>query len=340
MQNKLVSVIVVNYNGKGIIGACLESIAKQSYKECEIIIVDNSSCDGSLNEIHRFVAENSSAKKMKLIAIKRNVGFAGGNIEGLKQTNGEYIALLNNDTKPDENWLEELVMAMGAHPEVGICASKLLTNGSNVIDSAGDGYATSLKGFKRGEGENAQRFNQCEYVFGACAGAALYRKRMIEEIGFLDNDFFLIHEDTDMNYRAQLTGWKVLYVPSAIVYHRVRSTIGNMSDIAVYYTLRNSEIVRIKNVSIGVFLKCLPGLSMGAVTEFIYFGLRHKKIILYLKAKRDALKMLPRMRIKRTEIMKNRRADNSYLLSIMTSVWNRDFLKKRSENFFMISVTL
>ena len=333
MQKKLVSVIVINYNGKGIIGTCLEALTKQSYKEFEIIIVDNRSWDGSLNEIHRFLEENSSGKPMKVIAIKSNIGFAGGNLEGLKHARGEYVALLNPDALADRDWLEELVRAMDLHSEVGICASKIIVQGSNVIDSAGDGYASSLKGFKRGEGENADRFNQGGYVFGACAGAALYRKGMMEEIGFLDKDFFLIHEDTDLNYRAQLAGWKVLYVPSAIVYHKVRSIIGHRSDIAVYYTLRNSEFVRIKNVPPGVFLKCLPDLIIGAVTEFLYFGLKHRKFFLFFKAKMDALKMLPRMRGKRIAIMEKKKADTKYLLSLMTPVWNMDFLKIKIKKF-------
>src|SRR5208337_3264167 len=101
-------------------------------------------------------------------------------------------------------------------------------------------------------------FNREEYIFGACAGAALYRRSMLDEIGFLDDDFFLIHEDTDLNWRAQLSGWRTLYVPSALVYHKVRSTIGPMSDISVYYTLRNSELVRIKNIPCPLFLLCLP----------------------------------------------------------------------------------
>ena len=86
---------------------------------------------------------------------------------------------------------------------------------------------------------------------------------MLEQIGFLDTDFFLIHEDTDLNFRAQLAGWKVLYVPTAIVHHKVRSSIGIMSDMAVYYSLRNSELVRIKNVPFGVFLRCFPEFILG-----------------------------------------------------------------------------
>ena len=153
-------------------------------------MVDNGSQDGSLLDIRRFLEESPIGSSVKLVPLERNLGFAGGNIEGLKHADGEYIALLNNDAAPDKNWLGELVMAMDSDPMVGICASKLIVHGSEIIDSAGDGFSTSLKGFKRGTGEKSFLYNKREFVFGACAGAALYRRKMIEEIGFLDEDFF------------------------------------------------------------------------------------------------------------------------------------------------------
>lgn len=104
---------------------------------------------------------------------------------------------------------------------------------------------------------------------------------MIEEVGFLDEDFFLIHEDTDLNFRAHLYGWKVLCVPTAIVHHKVRSSIGHMSDMAVYYTLRNSELVRMKNIPISLCLNCLPEFILGMVTEFLYFAIKHRRMLLY-----------------------------------------------------------
>ncbi len=271
---------------------------------------------------------------IKLVPLDKNLGFTGGNIEDSKHANGDYIALLNNDVEVDNYWLEELVIAMDSHLDVGTCASKMIVHGTNVIDSAGDGYATSLKGFKRGEGESSKKLTRQEYVFGACAGAALYRRKMLDGIGFFDEDFFLIHEDTDLNFRAQLMGWKILYVPTAIVYHKVRSSIGRMSDMAVYYTLRNSEFVRIKNVPFGIFLKCLPEFIIGMLTEFVYFAIRHKRFRLYFKAKMDALKMLPKMIKKRKVIMKHKKVSNNYLHSIMTSVWQGDFLKAKIKKLF------
>jgi len=327
-----VSVIVVNYNGNGLISGCLKALERQCFKDFEVIVVDNGSLDNSLCEMQRFL-EGSPLSSSKLIPLTTNMGFSGGSLEGLKHTNGEYIALLNNDTEPDERCLKELVMAMDSDPKVGICASKLIVHGSKIIDSAGDGFSTSLKGFKRGEGEKISLYNEKEYIFGACAGAALYRRKMIDEVGFLDKDFFLIQEDTDLNFRAQLHGWKVLFVPTTIVYHKVRSSIGQMSPIAVYYTLRNSEFVRIKNIPLFLFLRCLPVFILAIVSEFIYFAIKHKYLPIYFKAKIDAMRMLPVMLKKRKMNLRGAKIDSKDLRKIMTPVFERSFLRNKLKKF-------
>lgn len=325
------SIIIVNYNGRNIIKECLHALEEQSYKAFEIIIVDNASQDGSVGDIERFLEKSILSEKTKLIRVNKNLGFAGGNTTGLNYCTGKYIALLNNDTEPDKDWLAALIKEMEDDESVGICASKLIVHGKKIIDSAGDGYSSALKGFKLGEGKDCQLFSEPKYVFGACAGAALYRKAMIDDIGFLDDDFFLIHEDTDLNFRAQVMGWKVKYVPNAIVSHKVRSSIGNMSDMAIYYTLRNNEFVRIKNVPLLVFLFCFPEFLLGMLTEFYYFAIKSKRLTLYLRAKKDVIRMLPSMFRKRKMIQGKRKVTNSYLVGIMTRVWQIDFLKSKLE---------
>jgi GT2 family glycosyltransferase len=334
-QHKMtkVSLIIINYNGKDLIADCLRALKKQLFKEFEIVLIDNGSSDGSLIEIQRLLNESLIMPLVKMVSLEKNIGFARGNLEGLRHACGEYIALLNNDTEVDKGWLEELIKAMDSDPKIGICGSKMIVHGTERLDSAGDGFSKALKGFKRGEGKEAALYDKKEYVFGACAGAALYRRKMVEEIGFLDEDFFLIHEDTDLNFRAQLCGWKVFYVPTAIVYHKVRSSIGQMSDMAVYYTLRNCEFVRIKNIPLGVFIRCLPGFVIGVLMEFIYFAMKHKRLRLYFKAKMDAIRFLPGMLKKRAVIMKNKKVSNQYLLKIMTPVWQKDFLRTKIKKF-------
>ncbi len=324
-----VSVIIINYNGEGLTVGCLKTLAGQTLKDFEVVIVDNGSIDNSPYEIQMFLKESPLAPVTKLISLDRNFGFAGGNIQGLKHAhNSEYIALLNNDTEPENNWLEHLVSAMDSEPMVGICASKLIVSGTNIIDSAGDGFSTSLRGFKRGEGENAALYCKKEYIFGSCAGAALYRRKMIDEIGFLDEDFFVIHEETDVNLRAQLHGWKVLYVPEAIVFHKVRSSISNKSHTAVYYSLRNSEFVRIKNIPFPLFLRYLPISLLGMVWEFLDH-VKRRQMVLYFKAKIDVVKMLTVMLKKRRSNMKAKRVSDKDFRKIMLPALEIGFLKKK-----------
>lgn len=330
----MVSVIIINFNGETLIKDCLSALHKQTYTDFEIIIIDNGSSDNSLSIIKAFLLTTSMKKlPVRIVPLNRNLGFAGGNSLGLTLVSGDYIALLNNDTVPDKRWLEELVRSLETNERIGICASKLIYYDSTLIDSAGDGLSKMLKGFKIGEGTPSANFNHQTYVFGACAGAALYRRKMLDEICFLDEDFFLIHEDTDLNFRAQLAGWKVLYIPTAIVHHKVRSSIGNMSDLAVYYTLRNSEFVRIKNVPVGVFMRCVPEFVLGVISEFLYFAVKHKRFRLFMKAKMDAIKMFPRMWQKRKIIMRTRKVSNAYLLSLMTPNWQKDFFKAKLGKF-------
>lgn len=316
---KHVSIIIVNYNGKHLLKECIQSILNQSYPSIEIILIDNASQDGSVELVAALFHD------VKVVKLQTNTGFSGGNLEGLKYATGDYIMLINNDVVVDKDCISNLTASMEKHPDVGIGAAKILVYGKDSIDSAGDGFSTSLKGFKRGEGLQSNNYDKEEYIFGACAGTAIYRRSMIDEIGFFDDDFFLIHEDTDLNFRAQLGGWKVLYIPSAVVYHKVRSTIGNMSDTAVYYSLRNSELVRIKNIPSWIFLRCFPAFILGVILDFLYFSIKHRKAGIYLKAKIDAMRLLPKMLKKRKLIMSKKMVANKYIGSLMTPLYEKEF---------------
>ena len=324
----MISLIIVNYNGKDLLQSCLESAYAQSIEEIEIIFVDNRSGDGSVEYLKEHFPH------VLVIPLTKNIGFPAANNIGLKHATGDYILLLNNDATMDKDCVAHLYAAMKQDPAVGICAAKMLVAGMDITDSAGDGFSSNMKGFKRGEGSPSSAYDKEGYVFGACAGAALYRRRMIEEIGFLDEDFFLIYEDTDLNLRAQLAGWKVKYVPAAVVHHKVSSTIGCMSDIAVYYSLRNSELTRVKNIPLGIFIRCLPSYILASFLEFLFFSVRHKKLRLYCKAKRDAVRLLPKMLVKRREILKKRKVSNKYLYGMMTSIFGREFFWGKFRKFF------
>lgn len=327
-----ISIIIVNYNGFKVIKKCIDSILNQSYKNYEIIIVDNNSYDSSISLLKEY--EN----KLKIIVLNENKGFAGGNIEGLKYAKGEYIVLLNNDTEVDVNWLKNLIKPMLDDPEIGICASKMIKYGTNCIDSAGDGCTTTGRGFKIGENEEHEKYTKSRYVFGACAGAVAYRKKMLNEIGFFDDDFFLIHEDTDLNFRAQLAGWKCYYVHSAIVYHKVRSTIGVMSDIAVYYSVRNAEYVWLKNVPLILMMKYFHHKIMQEIGSFVYYCIKHGKYRIYYKAKVDFLLNISSLLKKRKVIQKNRKVTIKYLDQIFTSIFSHEIFIKKLIKIFRSSI--
>ena len=171
-ESSKVSIIIVNWNGERFLKDCLGALSNQSYANSEIIVVDNGSSDNSV----RFTRENFPA--VKIVALKENKGFTGGNVAGLEVAQGAYIALVNNDARAEKTWLENLIEPMLLDRTIGICSSKLIFENIQTVNSAGDGLTTARVGFNRGLGENLLDVNAPELVFGACGAAALYRWRV------------------------------------------------------------------------------------------------------------------------------------------------------------------
>jgi GT2 family glycosyltransferase len=313
----------VNWNGERLLHSCLTALARQSYLDREIIVVDNGSTDSSVANARK------AFSSFRIIELTENKGFTGGNSEALKIARGEFIALINNDCRADDVWCERLLAPMLNDSTIGICASKLLFDRGHTINSVGDGLTAAAVGFNRGLGEKLPCYTEPEMVFGACGAAVLYRQRMLEEIGFLDEDFFLYDEDTDLSFRAQLAGWKCVYVPDAIVYHKGNATSGRLSDTHAYYHTRNLEFVWIKNMPLGLILRFAHHKVLQEIGSFCYLCLRHGKWWPYFRAKFDALRMLPRMWKKRRTIQGRRRVSNAYLRSLMTSMLSVEFAKKK-----------
>lgn len=322
-KNNKVSIIVVNWNGERFLKNCLGALSGQTYPNYEIIMVDNGSADNSVC----FVRENFP--EVKIVALGKNTGFTGGNAAGLEIAQGAYIALVNNDARPEQTWLENLIQPMLRDPTVGICASKLIFEDTRTVNSAGDGLTTAGVGFNRGLGSEAAGFAVPEFVFGACGAAVLYRRRMLEEIGFLDEDFFLYDEDTDLNFRAQLAGWNCSYVPMAIAYHMSNATSRRLSDLHVYYHTRNLEFVWIKNMPLEIMLRFAHHKVIQELGSFCYLCIRHGKWIPFFRAKRDALKMLRAMLLKRAKIQSGKRVPNRYVSSVLTSMLTLSFFSQK-----------
>jgi GT2 family glycosyltransferase len=320
---KKVSIVVVNWNGQRFLEDCLSSLCRQTYTKREIILVDNGSTDSSI----LYVKENFP--DVKIIELRDNTGFTGGNAAGLKASDGEFVALVNNDTRADDRWLENLVQPMRQDARVGICASKLLFDGGAQINSAADGLTTAAVGFNRGLGAQSGLYDYSQLVFGACGAAVLYRRKMLDEIGFLDEDFFLYDEDTDLSFRAHLAGWRCVYVPTAVLEHKSNATSIRLSAVHVYYHTRNLEFVWIKNMPALLMLRFAHHKLMQEIGSFCYLCLRHGKWAPYFRGKIDALRMLPRMWKKRRAIQARRRVPNSYLRSLMTSMFTLEFAAQK-----------
>lgn len=293
----LVSIIIVNWNGRHLLQECLEAIFSQSYSNYEIVLVDNSSKDDSVTFIQEYYPF------IKIIALSSNTGFTGGNIAGLQYVSGDAIVLLNNDAVLTERSLEFMVKGLCSRPDIGSCSARIVIAGTGLIDSVGDTFTTAFSGTKMGEFEPMEHFENSRFVPGACAAAVMYRREMLDQIGFLDDDFFFNHEDTDLNLRAWLAGWKCLYVPEAIVYHKVNASVGFMSDFGVYHFARNTVWVWVKNLPIGFMVRSLPQRVMYELSSFVYFCLVKGKWRPFLRGKYDALRGIRKMWRKRKDLL-------------------------------------
>jgi GT2 family glycosyltransferase len=227
------SIIIPHWNGREHLETCLASLRRQRYQNFEVILVDNGSSDGSQAYVREAFPE------VRLVELGENRGFTGACNTGYQLAEGGYIVLLNNDTEADPGWLAALASAFSRHPRAGILASKLLLfDQRDHFHAAGDYYRLDGIPGNRGVWEqDTGQYNREEPVFGACAAAAAYRREMLDQIGFLDEDFYFSCEDVDLAWRANLAGWRVVYVPRAVVYHKLKATGGSVTGS--YYDGRN-----------------------------------------------------------------------------------------------------
>jgi GT2 family glycosyltransferase len=228
-----VSIVIPNWNGAEYLPTCLESLRAQTYENVEVIVADNASTDGSQDLLRDDYPE------VRLVQLAENRGFTGAANAGIEAAQGEVIVLLNNDTEVEPGWLGEVIAAFERHPETGMVASKmLLYDRRDTFHTAGDTYSVGGLPGNRGVWEQDEgQYDVEEYVFSACGGSAAYRRAMLEEVGPLDEDFFFSCEDVDLGWRAQLAGWRCVYVPGAVVYHHLAATGGDVT--ASYYNGRN-----------------------------------------------------------------------------------------------------
>lgn len=267
MENKRVTVIIPNYNGKAYNEKCLDSLRRQSFKDFNIVVVDNASDDGSVELIEEHYPE------VKLIRLSENFGFSRAVNEGIRVSDTEFIILLNNDTEATDTFIEELVRAIDGKEEVFSVAAKMLQMANpDKIDGAGDLYCALGWAFAIGKGRNKKYYDKERTVFSACAGAAIYRRAIFEIIGYFDEFHFAYLEDVDVGYRARIMGYRNIYTPKAVVYHVGSGFSGSRyNSFKIRLAARNSWYVIYKNMPFWQIIINLPFFMIGFGVKALFF---------------------------------------------------------------------
>jgi GT2 family glycosyltransferase len=317
MPSPLVSVIIVNWNGKKYLADCLPSLRAQTFSDYEVILVDNGSTDGSVEWM-----QGNFPGWVRVLVNDRNEGFSGGNNRGIRATSGKYIALLNNDARADSHWLEELVKVAEENPRAGMLACKIYLQGdSKIIDNVG--HLIYRDGLNRGRGRlevDRGQYEKIEEVFFPSGCAALYRREMLEEVGLFDEDFFAYGDDTDLGLKGRWAGWKCLYVPKAVVHHRYSQSSGAYSALKAFYVERNRVWIGVKFLPLILLLEspfftllrfAFQGygalVGRGAAGKFSESYSPGKLFHILMKAYLAAFRGLPGMWKKRREIKRRTR---------------------------------
>jgi GT2 family glycosyltransferase len=235
----LVTVVIPTLAADHRLRECVDSLARQTRRDFEIVVVDNSG-----KQLARGLDFGAD---VRVIENERNLGFGVAMNQGIRASAGAYVAALNDDAVAHPEWLDALVSALEARPDAGMCASQVRLFGRDQLDSAGMLVCRDGSSKQRGHLRPPAAFAEPDEVLFPSGSACLYRRRMLEETGLFDDDFFLYCEDTDLGLRARWAGWKCLYAPRAVVEHHYSHSSGGASPLKAYYVERNRLFVLAKN---------------------------------------------------------------------------------------------
>ena len=262
-----VSVVTPNYNGIKYLKKYLDSLNNNSEYIGEVIIVDNGSSDNSVIFIQQY--QEKCNFEIKIIENSQNLGFAKAVNEGIKNSKYDYIFSLNNDTELKSNTIK----LINSSDDIFSVSSKMIqSDNPNFIDDAGDEYTLLAYTKKRGDNKPINKFNDICEIFSSCAGAALYRKSILYEIGFFDENFFAYLEDVDLSYRAKINGYKNYYCPDAIVFHKGSATTGNKyNEFKIKISARNNVWMIYKNMPMPQKIFNILWIVLGFLIKYIFF---------------------------------------------------------------------
>jgi GT2 family glycosyltransferase len=315
----MVSIIIIHYKTKSLLKSCIEPLFAQTYKDLEIIFIDNDSGDGSPEYVR------SEWPSVKVVANKENTGYAGAGNQGIEISRGEYVFITNPDIILEEDYFEKAVAKMQKEPHVAALTGKVLQYDFNTEKPTGLIDTTGLKMFRsrrvidRGQGEKDQgQYDAEEYVFGVSGACPLYRREALEDVKisgeYLDNDFFMYKEDVDLSWRFGKFGWKSLYYPSIVAYHGRgtgifdRSSVvgtlkhrGRLNKFQKYYGYKNQRLMQLKNETFGGFLHNAPWIIGKEIGHLGYMIFREPFLF---KSFWEGMKQTPKILKKRREILR------------------------------------
>ena len=264
-----VSIVTPNYNGEKFLKKYFESLNSDSQYIGEVIIIDNASSDSSID----YIEKNNFNFPVVVIKNNQNLGFAPAVNQGIKKAKYEYIFSLNNDTEVKKGSIKSLIDLAGSDEEIFSAQAKMLQyDNKELIDDAGDEY--NLLGWtkKTGEGKHTNEYNEVKDIFSSCAGAALYKKSLLEEIGYFDSNFFAYMEDVDLALRSNINGYKNKLCPEAVVYHIGSATSGSRyNEFKVRLAARNNVWTVYKNIPIPLKIINFIFLFLGFSIKYLFF---------------------------------------------------------------------
>lgn len=316
-----VNVQIVTYNSEKDIRNCLESVFLQTFPIQQVIVIDNQSHDQTLTIINSFA-------NVKVVKNKWNNGFAGGHNQGITLSESDYILVLNPDVILQKDYVKNIIGEMEQNIKIGSATGKLYREmDKHVLDSTGLIIKKNRRAFDRGSGETDRgQYNLLQDIFGVSGAAAIYRREMIKDISidgqFFDETFFAYKEDVDVSWRAQLLGWKSMFVPSAIAEHsRGWQEEKKRSDIPLF--IRQSSYINryfcfLKNDVVPYFILHFPIIILYEIPSFTYAALKERET---LAAWRNFKLEYQAMKQKRTKIMRKRKSSNKQIYSYFKGIW-------------------
>jgi GT2 family glycosyltransferase len=299
-------VVIVNSNSGKYLLRALEALDRQTFEPAAVYLVDNGSTDGSTE------AAEGQFRRLEVMRLGRNAGFAAANNVAVRRTGCELVALLNPDAFPEPEWLEKLVEAAAAAPECASFSSRLMLAGRDgMLDGEGDSYGVNGFAWRRHHGRRVQPLGgqgaqaTPDQVFSACAAAALYRRDAFLGAGGFDESYFCYVEDVDLGFRLRLAGAGCLHVPASVAHHVGSAVTGRASDFSIYHAQRNLVWTFAKNMPTPLLLLYLPQHLLFNLAAIAWYSLRGQAGTI-LRAKRDAIIGLRGIRAKRRDVQSRR----------------------------------